>query len=45
MEKQEIKKEFKKFCVINADKRILIFRHGIRYYLYPRKGKILPICS
>jgi len=25
--------------------RILAYRHGIRYYRFPRKEKILPICS
>jgi len=25
--------------------RILAYRHGMRYYRFPRKEKILPICS
>jgi len=25
--------------------RILAYRHGIRYYRFPRKEKVLPICS
>jgi len=25
--------------------RILAYRHGIRYYRFPRREKLLPICS
>jgi len=25
--------------------RLLAYRHGIRYYRFPRKEKILPVCS
>jgi hypothetical protein len=30
---------------VPADKRILVFRRGVRYYQYPRKGKALQVCS
>jgi len=45
MEKPEIKKEIKKIGIISAEKRILLFRRGIRFYAYPRKRKIMPVCS
>jgi len=25
--------------------RVLAYRHGVRYYKFPRREKILPICS
>jgi len=45
MEKKIIYIKTQKNCPIAADKRILLFRRGIRYNSYPRKGKMLPICS
>jgi len=39
-------KKPKKTHLVPSDKKILIFRHSrIRYYPYPRRGKILPVCS
>jgi len=40
MEKLKVKKEFKKACPVSAEKRILLFRRGIRYYPCPRKRKL-----
>jgi len=40
MEKQKVKKDFKKAYSIPAEKRLLLFRRGIRYYPYPCKTKL-----
>jgi hypothetical protein len=45
MEKQKLKKGFKKAYPISAEKRILLFRRDIRYYPYPYKAKLKPVCS
>jgi len=45
MEKISIIKKSQKTSQGSADKKILLFRRGIRYYPYNRKGKALPACS
>jgi len=45
MEKIIIFKKPQKDYPISVGKRILPFRYRVRYYPYPRKGKILPVCS
>jgi len=45
MEKQKVKKDFKKAYSIPAEKRILLFRRGIRHYPCTHKAKLVPVCS
>jgi len=45
MEKLKVKKDSQKVRPVSAEKRILLSRRGIRYYPYPRREKLQPVCS
>jgi len=45
MEKTKNKKNSKRINLIPYNRKILLFRHGIRFYPYLQKRKILPACS